>query len=425
MVKFLNILLLALMLVVVPSTYVPCLGQEMKSWTIGDSVQPLVLKGLLGTKDKTVCLDDYRGKGLILDFGSTGCPPCIESLQELTDIMKVFSDDLQVLSVMKDKKDRVQRFLLESPVGSQLSFPVLYEDTLLHALFPHHGQPHLVWIDPNGVIQAITNHHYITHDRIAAFLDGGKLDFPVKWDFEYDPANPLLVLNPNIKRKEMLPASFRSIYISGYMPGVRRSYRIDVDSIRGQVRVQAINQNLELLYMKLLAGKYSIIPSRLVVEGTDPGRFLYSRQLHGPSLEWDLQNRHCFEMYFPLALPEEEQNRRIASYLDDYLNISTSYKMKERTVWIVSAPKEMTQKEIEKGITMRDLFQAINNRPNHPPLQFDPSSSMVGTDFFKGWIVLDMDRIFDFDYLKKELSRQGYELRQERQMVEGLFVISR
>src|SRR5690606_11737241 len=105
---------------------------------------------------------EYRGKWLLLDFWATYCPACINAMPHLWKIQEKFDEDLTILLVSPEKSDRIQLLLEKSPIARGAAFPVVAEDTRLHRLFPHRIIPHEVWIDPDGVVRAITDHHQVT-----------------------------------------------------------------------------------------------------------------------------------------------------------------------------------------------------------------------------------------------------------------------
>jgi len=95
----------------------------------------------------------WAGKVVLLNFWATWCPPCLRELPLFDELQRAHPDGrLQVVGIAIDKKEDVQRFLAEHPVG----FPVLLGDTNaieisrrlgnhvqglpFTAIFDHHGQ---------------------------------------------------------------------------------------------------------------------------------------------------------------------------------------------------------------------------------------------------------------------------------------------
>jgi hypothetical protein len=72
-------------------------------------------------------------------------------------------------------------------------------DQQLNKLFPHSTVPHYVWIDKYGRVQAITFPESLTLTNIRTFLNGEKLNVPVRNDeaalaIQTDPGNSLSAL---------------------------------------------------------------------------------------------------------------------------------------------------------------------------------------------------------------------------------------
>ena len=70
---------------------------------------------------KTVVMQAFQGKPLLLNFWATWCPPCVDELPLLNSFFQENSaKSWQVLGVAVDRMDAVQRFLQKTP----LNFPV-------------------------------------------------------------------------------------------------------------------------------------------------------------------------------------------------------------------------------------------------------------------------------------------------------------
>ena len=66
---------------------------------VGDMIPDIELKDTLGN---THCLQELKGKYLLLDFWSSGCFPCIQSFPELKKISEEMMDSLEVVSISLD-----------------------------------------------------------------------------------------------------------------------------------------------------------------------------------------------------------------------------------------------------------------------------------------------------------------------------------
>lgn len=73
-------------------------------------------------KDRIYAISDLQGTPIILNFWGTYCRPCIEEFPDLKKIESVYSNEVRVIALSDEDKDRIMRFIerIESPaiVGS-------------------------------------------------------------------------------------------------------------------------------------------------------------------------------------------------------------------------------------------------------------------------------------------------------------------
>lgn len=73
----------------------------VKTLSVGDSLPPYAYVDKNG---KTVQIDEFRGRWVLLDFWSRGCGPCIKAVPELGAVSKEFQDKLAVVSISMDRE---------------------------------------------------------------------------------------------------------------------------------------------------------------------------------------------------------------------------------------------------------------------------------------------------------------------------------
>ena len=116
---------------VTPATfqYVPGPGIERfysydKNLVVG--AQPFALSGKT-LDDKTVSLDDYKGKVVLLDFWATWCPPCRAELPNvIANYKKYRAQGFDVVSVSLDQPER-EGFLRRFVAANEMTWPQLYD----------------------------------------------------------------------------------------------------------------------------------------------------------------------------------------------------------------------------------------------------------------------------------------------------------
>ena len=111
---------------------------------------------------RMLSLDDLSGKGVLLNFWATWCPPCIEELPLLERLYARY-DGLYftVVGVTDEKPSEVRQWLQEHPIR----YPVLLDPGgRLRARFGAEVLPYTVYVGPDGRIAG----------RRAGLLDGRK-----------------------------------------------------------------------------------------------------------------------------------------------------------------------------------------------------------------------------------------------------------
>lgn len=116
-----------------------------------DIALPLVLDAKLS--DKTMRLEDYRGKTLLVDFWASWCGPCRASFPWMNEMQAKYQEQgFEVVAINLDMRPELAyKFLEEIPAH----FPVLLdEDAKLPDAFNVIGMPTSYLIDKEGRLRA-------------------------------------------------------------------------------------------------------------------------------------------------------------------------------------------------------------------------------------------------------------------------------
>ncbi|MEO5333040.1 MAG: TlpA family protein disulfide reductase [Magnetococcus sp. YQC-5] len=84
----------------------------------------------LNTVDgKTIRLDDYKGKVVLVNFWATWCPPCLDEIPELIKLQKHYADrGLVVVGIdymEQANKERLAQFIDEHGIN----YPIVFSDS--------------------------------------------------------------------------------------------------------------------------------------------------------------------------------------------------------------------------------------------------------------------------------------------------------
>lgn len=100
-------------------------------------------------------LSQFKGRYILLDFWSSGCGPCIESLPELEEIAELYRDTLAIVSISIDPQKSWKAFVEKRQMKGNQWNELRKAGTGLAMSYGVKGYPHYVLIAPDGKIQSI------------------------------------------------------------------------------------------------------------------------------------------------------------------------------------------------------------------------------------------------------------------------------
>lgn len=119
--------------------------------TVGAAAIPFELKSMEG---KTLTLETFRGKPLVLNFFASWCDPCREEMPIINDLAaKAANESYSVLGIaVEDTRAAIIEFAKES----KLIFPIALDlNSTVKRAYRIFGPPATFFIDRHGVIRDV------------------------------------------------------------------------------------------------------------------------------------------------------------------------------------------------------------------------------------------------------------------------------
>lgn len=284
-----------------------CFAQdkEFHGLKIGDNVKGLpTFKNVVNFGNKELSLANLKGKLVIIDFWTTGCPSCIAAMPRLERLQEEFRNKIQIILVnpweSKEKiEQKVSKMKILRPGIGLTSLPNVYGDTKWRFIFPHSSVPHHIWIDPNGKVIASTSSINTTPEHIQQLLDGQKLNLSIKNDLMnrgYDVRKEGLM---HVGDTSLKPVIYSSIFRSNH--GLGGGSQTMADTIKGIYKEDLFNETMLSLYQRACRGYHVSLEVRdktPFVRPTDNNQFD----------SWFEENRFSYEIAVPFSLRDNVPN---------------------------------------------------------------------------------------------------------------------
>ncbi|MFN3386285.1 MAG: TlpA family protein disulfide reductase [Candidatus Thermochlorobacter sp.] len=111
------LLALSLLLMGLSSANEPRVAKLSKPKTLAETA--LAPAFTLETTDgKKVSLSDFKGKGVIINFWATWCPPCRAEIPDMIELQKIYADKFSFIGIaVSDKPEKVAVFVKEKGIN--------------------------------------------------------------------------------------------------------------------------------------------------------------------------------------------------------------------------------------------------------------------------------------------------------------------
>ncbi len=281
---------------------------------IGQPIPDFLLEDISYFSKKKVSLGDLRGRPFILDFFAIGCTGCFLSFSKINELQDQFNDKVQFILIGKEH-DLIRPVYEKFRQKHNLRLPVVY-DTVLFNKFKIDGVPHVIWVDKDGIVKAITSSTDIIQENVISLIKERDFEFEDHSFGSYEirrsalvPEKPFLTHGNGGDDDEFLQRSLLSEWQVG-MPVL--SGNLD-EYVRRSWPLQVLGWSLSDLYRLAYTGKMFW----LVSDTSHYGNYCYSPivEIEDDSLfrsAWQsLRRKYCYSLVTPLKKRNVEYKMKI------------------------------------------------------------------------------------------------------------------
>ena len=344
-------------------------GQSMQQvhggLEVGDTIPdelwdtPLSLWSVTDNKTKTVTLKDYRGKVIVLDFWNTHCTTCIYNMPKMLGIEEESPDKIRVLPVTKEDDTIVSKFFANNRYEALNGLPVssLVSDKLMFDTFPSTSLPHLVVLDPNGRVVAITQAEYLNVSNLTAVFNGDESVYIPRKRRELEA--PVLQLSGEYAKSNRLQGSLYYSTLSGYIDGIGHDMYWSVNEATNSQRYYVSNTDVSKLYTIALSSPLPLQAKRRILEVKAPAAYVFDYDNYY-DLDFRRRNYYTYEIIAPVHWEEADIEQKMRTDLDFMLGLHGRIEQRPVVCWALRA-KNGTKLSEGNGKALSDLVYAMNS----------------------------------------------------------------
>jgi thiol-disulfide isomerase/thioredoxin len=384
-------------------------SQEKKSLDlkVGDTMPDVTFSNLINYQSSTAKLSDFKGRLVVLDFWYTKCGACVAAFPKMTALQNKFRNEMQVLLVntqLFDTKERIDKtFAKQKSLGNEVTLPYLYGDTVLEKYIAYRYLPHLVWIDGNRKIVAVTSAEEATEETIKALLRKEKTNVGYKRDdMTFDIDKPFFVNNNGNPDGVLLFKSTLTKYNSGFIwnAPIIQKYQ---DTL---LRFRTTNAILLTIYDQIFA-IVSVPDNRRIYETSKAHKFAKAEtKAH--------LNSYCYE-FIAKANSEDDFKSLIRRDLAGIFKVDVVKEMKLRDVYVLKkksgADMKNEQKEGFKPLKNVVFLKRLNSAFDFPVVDETKEHATIVN------VPANYDE-FNVEQLSSMLSDLGYTLQKDKREIE-------
>lgn len=150
---------------------------------VGKKIPEFTLPRITHHTSQQASAKDFEGKWLILDFWSLNCSSCIHSFPKMSEMSEALKNELNIVLVgvntthQGGKKIEALYETIREKKNLQL---IAAYDSVLNKDWRVPSYPHLIIVDPQGVVKHITSGVDLTKERMKTIMSGKKVELSRK-----------------------------------------------------------------------------------------------------------------------------------------------------------------------------------------------------------------------------------------------------
>lgn len=127
------------------------LNQDKEIYRAGDAAPDFELTQINKYNEvESIRLSELQGKGVMLNFWGTFCPPCEEEMPYMESLYPEYADDIEIVAVNLDNSELVIHQFIDK---HELTFPVVHDkNSDVLDLYKVKPLPSTFFIDSDGMI---------------------------------------------------------------------------------------------------------------------------------------------------------------------------------------------------------------------------------------------------------------------------------
>lgn len=410
---------------------------------IGQPIPDLKFSNVKYHSSNDLSFSDFRGKWLFVDFWFPGCSNCIKTLKPFNDLQVQFQKEIQfVLIGINEKKYGGTEALYSKLQQKQKLQHISIYDSLVSAKWCIISMPHVLVVDPQGILRFVTNGQDLTVEKIKGLIDGKPVSlYPKQINAPSNaessslvPEDKMVIYSskiskwngetpdgPDVNRFVQLPSAYKE-----------KGFRLRATSLQGlykQAYVGQLNWGLGSYVISQLRDStywrrkynylYGELYPELIIEVSDRTPFdfdrdkphnggLFTYELAVPdinigreqlmqTMQQDLKNCFGFEVII-------EKRQMPYFKLVGELQKIEKLRSREKVFWI--SPGSTAAGFEARNISMeRFLLEVTGYIHDNMPLIINETGVTFGID-----IKLDID-LTDYDQVKKALNAYGMDIK--------------